>query len=62
MRPDWERTFHGSPHAGMMHGDPGARVIKAESPRIADDLRWWGPAFVGPDESVHAWPDGTSHG
>src|SRR3954463_14437623 len=34
------------PHAGMMLGDMGARVIKVESP-TGDDTRGWGPPVVG---------------
>ena len=34
------------PHAAMMLGDLGARVIKVESPQ-GDDSRGWGPPFVG---------------
>ncbi len=35
------------PHAAMMLGDLGARVIKVESPDGGDDSRGWGPPFVG---------------
>lgn len=46
---DLTRALAG-PHAGMMLGDMGARVIKVESP-AGDDTRSWGPPFVGePDE------------
>ncbi|MFC5381205.1 CaiB/BaiF CoA transferase family protein [Aquipuribacter nitratireducens] len=36
-----------APHAAMMLGDLGARVVKVESPQ-GDDTRRWGPPFVGP--------------
>ena len=42
---DLTRALAG-PHAGMMLGDLGARVIKIESP-TGDDTRSWGPPFVG---------------
>jgi crotonobetainyl-CoA:carnitine CoA-transferase CaiB-like acyl-CoA transferase len=42
---DLSRALAG-PHAGMMLGDLGARVIKVESPD-GDDSRGWGPPFVG---------------
>src|SRR3712207_7594128 len=37
------------PHAGMMLGALGARVIKVESPGSGDDTRGWGPPFVEPE-------------
>src|SRR4051812_45447841 len=46
---DLTRALAG-PHAGMMLGDLGARVIKIESP-TGDDTRSWGPPFVGPEEA-----------
>jgi crotonobetainyl-CoA:carnitine CoA-transferase CaiB-like acyl-CoA transferase len=46
---DLSRALAG-PHAGMMLGDMGARVIKVETPGTGDDSRGWGPPFVGPDE------------
>jgi crotonobetainyl-CoA:carnitine CoA-transferase CaiB-like acyl-CoA transferase len=42
---DLTRALAG-PHAGMMLGDLGARVIKVESPGSGDDSRGWGPPFV----------------
>lgn len=36
------------PHAAMMLGDLGARVIKIENPDGGDDTRGWGPPFVTP--------------
>jgi crotonobetainyl-CoA:carnitine CoA-transferase CaiB-like acyl-CoA transferase len=45
---DLTRALAG-PHAAMMLGDLGARVIKVESP-AGDDSRWWGPPFVGPED------------
>ncbi len=46
---DLTRALAG-PHAAMMLGDLGARVIKVESP-AGDDTRSWGPPFVGPEEA-----------
>jgi formyl-CoA transferase len=46
---DLSRALAG-PHAAMMLGDMGARVIKVESPGTGDDTRGWGPPFVGPDD------------
>ncbi|WP_209307602.1 CoA transferase [Geodermatophilus sp. DF01-2] len=45
---DLTRALAG-PHAGMMLGDLGARVVKVESPGSGDDTRGWGPPFVQPD-------------
>lgn len=42
---DLSRALAG-PHAGMILGDLGARVIKVESPGTGDDTRGWGPPFV----------------
>ncbi|ALE72554.1 CoA-transferase [Pseudonocardia sp. EC080610-09] len=47
---DLSRALAG-PHATMMLGDLGARVIKIENPVAGDDTRGWGPPFVG-DEGV----------
>ncbi len=52
---DLTRALAG-PHAGMMLGDLGARVIKVESPDGGDDTRGWGPPFVGPaDDPVSTY-------
>ncbi|WP_153505654.1 CaiB/BaiF CoA transferase family protein [Cumulibacter manganitolerans] len=48
---DLTRALAG-PHAGMMLGDMGARVIKVESPGKGDDTRGWGPPFVGPNHDI----------
>lgn len=42
---DLSRALAG-PHAGMMLGDLGARVIKVENPAGGDDARGWGPPFI----------------
>jgi crotonobetainyl-CoA:carnitine CoA-transferase CaiB-like acyl-CoA transferase len=44
---DLTRALAG-PHAAMMLGDLGARVIKVENPGSGDDTRGWGPPFVEP--------------
>src|SRR5919199_1898753 len=46
---DLTRALAG-PHAAMMLGDLGARVIKVENPGAGDDTRGWGPPFVQPDQ------------
>jgi formyl-CoA transferase len=45
---DLTRALAG-PHAAMMLGDLGARVIKIEHPQGGDDSRGWGPPFIGSD-------------
>ena len=44
---DLTRALAG-PHAAMMLGDLGARVIKVETPHHGDDSRGWGPPFLDP--------------
>ncbi|TQS43129.1 CaiB/BaiF CoA transferase family protein [Cryptosporangium phraense] len=51
---DLSRALAG-PHAAMMLGDLGARVIKIENPDGGDDTRSWGPPFVGPDDSISTY-------
>jgi crotonobetainyl-CoA:carnitine CoA-transferase CaiB-like acyl-CoA transferase len=53
---DLSRALAG-PHAGMMLGDLGARVIKVES-ATGDDTRGWGPPFVAPRRSDDDEPSG----
>jgi len=50
---DLSRALAG-PHAAMMLGDLGARVIKVEAPGNGDDTRGWGPPFVGAPGSVES--------
>ncbi len=45
---DLSRALAG-PHASMLLGDLGARVVKVESAG-GDDTRGWGPPFVGPED------------
>jgi crotonobetainyl-CoA:carnitine CoA-transferase CaiB-like acyl-CoA transferase len=45
---DLSRALAG-PHAAMLLGDLGARVIKVEAPGAGDDTREWGPPFVQPE-------------
>jgi crotonobetainyl-CoA:carnitine CoA-transferase CaiB-like acyl-CoA transferase len=52
---DLSRALAG-PHATMMLGDLGARVVKVEAPGHGDDTRGWGPPFVGdPAERVSTY-------
>lgn len=46
---DLSRALAG-PHAAMMLGDLGARVVKVETPDGGDDTRGWGPPFVDPTQ------------
>ena len=45
---DLTRALAG-PHATMMLGDLGARVVKVEAPGTGDDTRSWGPPFLHPE-------------
>jgi crotonobetainyl-CoA:carnitine CoA-transferase CaiB-like acyl-CoA transferase len=47
---DLTRALSG-PHAAMLLGDLGARVIKVEVPGHGDDSRGWGPPFAGPPDA-----------
>lgn len=48
---DLSRALAG-PHATMMLGDLGARVVKVEAPGRGDDTRGWGPPFVDPGDGA----------
>src|SRR5690349_2881365 len=50
---DLSRALAG-PHATMMLGDLGARVVKVEAPGAGDDTRGWGPPFVGPEDQTES--------
>ena len=54
---DVSRALAG-PHAAMMLGDLGARVIKVEAPGTGDDTRGWGPPFATPADAAAA-PEST---
>lgn len=49
---DLSRALAG-PHATMMLGDLGARIVKVEAPGRGDDTRGWGPPFRWPTEDGH---------
>ncbi len=52
---DLTRALAG-PHATMLLGDLGARVIKVEQPGIGDECRHYGPPFAGPpDDQVSTY-------
>src|SRR6266487_4414300 len=52
---DLTRALAG-PHAAMLLGDLGARVIKLEQPGTGDESRHWGPPFAGPpDDQVSTY-------
>ncbi|CAM2977780.1 CoA transferase [Saccharomonospora xinjiangensis] len=55
---DLSRALAG-PHATMMLGDLGARVIKVEAPGRGDDTRGWGPPFVRPEHHIGASEEST---
>jgi len=40
------------PFCSMLLADHGARVIKVEKPNGGDDVRSWGPPFIGDDSSA----------
>ena len=51
---DLSRALAG-PHAAMMLGDLGARVVKVEAPGVGDDSRAWGPPFVGEETTTSTY-------
>jgi crotonobetainyl-CoA:carnitine CoA-transferase CaiB-like acyl-CoA transferase len=54
---DLSRALAG-PHATMMMGDLGARIVKVETPRGGDDTRGWGPPFRWPSDDGHTGEPG----
>src|ERR1039458_4033698 len=40
-------TSVAGPYAAMLLGDMGAEAIKVERPGTGDDIRSWGPPFIG---------------
>ena len=55
---DLSRALAG-PHATMMLGDLGARIIKVENPAAGDDTRGWGPPFTDPPEGAGGGREST---
>ena len=55
---DLTRALAG-PHATMLLGDLGARVIKIEQPGTGDESRHWGPPFAA---APAAGPGGPAAG
>ncbi len=55
---DLTRALAG-PHATMMMGDLGARVVKVEAPGAGDDTRGWGPPFVDPPDGAEGGREST---
>jgi crotonobetainyl-CoA:carnitine CoA-transferase CaiB-like acyl-CoA transferase len=55
---DLTRALAG-PHATMLLGDLGARVIKIEQPGTGDESRHWGPPFAAAPDGEAAEPEST---